>query len=71
MYFSLKSLLNYSNGDQYEGEVNVENLQKYGQGVLTFKNGDVSDGNWVNDKQIDIDDSKTQYSYHAEINENS
>ena len=62
--------IEYANGDQYEGEINVENLQKHGKGVLTLKNGDVYGGTWVNDNQTDIDDSKAQDSSHAEIDEN-
>jgi hypothetical protein len=45
----VKNIINYSNGDKYEG--NIENGEKNGYGKMEYSNGNVYIGNWKDDKK--------------------
>ena len=42
----IKGILEYSNGDRFEGE--IQNLQSQGKGIYYFSNGDKYDGDFEN-----------------------
>ena len=44
----IKRVINYSNGNKYEGEV-LLNGERHGHGLFTMKNGDKYDGEWEHD----------------------
>ena len=43
-----------SNGDQYQGELEINHKQKEGHGIYTWIHGDRFNGNWHQDKMCNF-----------------
>ena len=42
--------LTFDNGDEYNGEFNIEN-QRHGEGVYKWASGETYEGSWIQNKQ--------------------
>ena len=52
-YVNLIKTIMSKNRDIYEGEYNDKVRKKEGKGILKYNNGDIYEGNWLNDKKME------------------